>query len=116
MDNAISLNKARRRVAAVLLGLSAAGIGGIASASATIPDADVPSVVVRYGDLNLASEQGARALYQRIAWAAKQVCPERESRDLESLSRSRTCQKDAIERAVQSVHSDSLAAIYATAY
>jgi UrcA family protein len=35
---------------------------------------DVQKRIVRYGDLNLASEQGRAALDQRIRRAAKQVC------------------------------------------
>jgi len=113
-------NEARRGAAALILAL-AAGAGTIATASAATrpaaaPDADVPSMVVRYGDLNLATEQGAKTLYRRIAFVAKQVCPDGESRDLESLNRARACQHEAIERAVHSVHNERLAAAYAAAF
>lgn len=33
-----------------------------------------PSVVVRYGDLNLSTAEGARTLHQRLASAAWEVC------------------------------------------
>jgi UrcA family protein len=86
------------------------------SAAAAAPGADVPSRVVRYGDLNLATEQGVKELYRRIAFVAKQVCPDGESRSLESISRARVCQHEAIERAVRQVHNERLAAAFAAAY
>jgi UrcA family protein len=83
------------------------------TASATTPAADVPSATVRFGDLNLATEQGARTLYRRIAMVAKQVCPDGGSRDLSRLAHAQACQKQAIERAVREVNSPHLAAAYA---
>jgi UrcA family protein len=115
MNDATSISKTGRRAAVLALALFA-GAGMIATASAATPDADVPSAHVRYGDLNLSTEQGAKALYRRIASAARQVCPDGESRGLENLNRARSCQRAAIERAVQSVHNEHLAAIYAAAF
>jgi len=115
MSNANTFHKASRLAAALALTV-AAGAGTIATASAATPGADVPSAVVRYGDLNLSTEQGAKTLYRRIALVARQVCPDGESRDLESLNRARTCQREAIERAVHAVHNERLAAVYSAAY
>ena len=114
-----SFNKVGRASAAFILAV-AAGAGTIATASASpapaaAADADVPSAVVRYGDLNLATEQGVKTLYRRIAFVAKQVCPDGESRGLENLNRARTCQQEAIGRAVNAVHNERLAAVHAAA-
>ena len=111
------MNKALTMILAL-----AAGAATLTTASAATPgvtaasDADVSAIVVRYGDLNLATEQGTKALYRRIAFVAKQVCPDGESRGLENLNRARACQRDAIARAVQSVHNERLAAIFSAAY
>lgn len=54
--------------AAMALGL--ASIGGGANAQSD----DVVSVKVKYADLNLASEAGARAMLHRIRRAAQEIC------------------------------------------
>ena len=38
-------------------------------------DGEIPSVTVKYADLNLSTEEGSRALYVRLVAAAQQVCP-----------------------------------------
>ena len=91
----------------------AAAFGALSSASAATSDSSVPSVTVRYADLNLSTEAGAKALYQRIAYAAKQVCPVADIRDLSRLVIARACQQAAIEGAVSSVNSPLLAANHA---
>lgn len=112
MNYSNAFSNTSRGAAALILVL---GAGTIATASAAAVDADVPSIVVRYGDLNLSTEQGAQALYRRIAFVAKQVCPDGESRGLESLNHARACQRGAIERAVKAVHNERLAAAHAAA-
>jgi UrcA family protein len=99
------------RIAALAAGIIAAAAVG-ASAAGT-PAADAPSVVVHYADLNLATEQGARALYQRIAIAAWNVCPVEDNRDLRAAAERRTCREQAIARAVRDVGTPLLAAVYA---
>jgi len=74
---------------------------------------DVPSVAVQYGDLNLATEEGAHRLYGRIATAAHKVCERQNSRDLQTFAATKTCESAAIARAVNDVHSPGLAATYA---
>jgi UrcA family protein len=44
--------------------------------TASIGSTEAPSRVVRYGDLNLATPDGVRALYSRIQTAAWKVCGE----------------------------------------
>lgn len=101
----------RTAAAALTLGAAFAVMG---TASAAAPTADVLSATVRYADLNLSTVEGARTLYRRIAFVAKQVCPGSDSRELFRIARSQVCQKEAIERAVHQVNSPHLATLYAT--
>ena len=72
-----------------------------------------PSVAVRYDDLNLADPAGVNALYRRIAHAARQVCPDVYSRDLNVVSAGERCQAAAVARAVSDVHDTQLALVHA---
>jgi UrcA family protein len=113
----ITSNLTRRARTALLVGCSLAGTLGVAQAatpndSVSLDDA-VPSAVVNYGDLNLATEAGARTLYQRLAVAAKQVCPIEEARSLGEVAQSHACRAEAIARAVRQVNSPQLAALSA---
>jgi UrcA family protein len=103
------------RAAAIALAASLAAVSAGTALAAPAAE-DAPSTTVRYGDLNLATEKGARILFQRISNAAKQVCPDADYRDLSSQVRARTCQKEAVERAVREVKSPHLAALFAKAH
>lgn len=69
--------------------------------------------VVRYTDLDLQTEAGALALYTRISTAARRVCPDEGSRNLQWLAAIRACRAQAIDRAVSGIGSEKLAAIHA---
>lgn len=102
---------------AVLVGGSLLGSLGVAQATTpantvTITN-EVPTVVVRYGDLNLATESGARKLYHRLSVAAQAVCPVEDARQLAALDSNRTCRANAIARAVHQINSPQLAALHA---
>ena len=71
----------------------------------------MPTVVVRYGDLDLSTTDGANVLYQRISVAARQVCPFEDSRALVADGKNRACREAAIERAVNAVNNPQLAAV-----
>jgi UrcA family protein len=86
---------------------------GASVAEAATQSADVPSMVVRYADLDITTEQGAHTLYRRIVAAAQYVCPRADIRDLGRFAESRSCQAQATARAVQAVSSPRLAAVYA---
>jgi UrcA family protein len=90
----------------------AVGLAGVAR-SAT-PEA-APSVRVPYGDLNLASEQGANTLHARVAAAARQVCaPDGlDMRNLQAYWAARSCETHAIAQAVREVHSLKVASLAA---
>jgi UrcA family protein len=77
---------------------------------------DVPRLEVKYSDLDLATEQGARTLYRRIATAARGVCPRGEGSIIPKMDEiSRTCINEAISRAVREVNSPRLAEVEAAA-
>lgn len=73
---------------------------------------DVPATVVRYQDLNLATDTGARVLLQRIRFAADAVCPAVDNRDLGRFMAHKRCVELAVSRAVEQVGSARLAAVY----
>jgi len=92
-------------------GAAALLVGAISVASAA-PLSEVAAVTVRYDDLNLNTDQGNSVLYQRIVFAAEQVCGQPDIRELAASAAAKACKRDAIARAVNSVHSSRLAAIY----
>src|SRR5579863_10073123 len=78
-------------------------IGSLAPAGAAVPAGALPSAVVNYSDLNLATEAGVRALYLRIVGAARQICGAPDNRDLPEMRLSSNCRQEAIARGVQAV-------------
>jgi UrcA family protein len=103
-----------RALAACLTALAGSVLATSAhAAGAETPANEAPSVAVRYDDLDLASEQGALALYRRLEAAARRVCPLEDTRDLGGFMRSRACQSEALARAVRTVNNPQLAAVQA---
>ena len=84
-----------------------------ATSFAGAPSSDVPSVSVRYDDLNLTTSVGANALYHRISVAARQVCPDVYSRDLAVVAAGERCQANAVAHAVRDLNNPQLALIHA---
>ena len=102
----------RRPGAGLLIALAGAVLTagfGVANAA---PADDQPSMVVKYDDLDLSSKEGTLALYQRIAAAARQVCPNEETRQLGSLEFTLACRRAAVDRAVSTLHNPQLAALH----
>src|SRR5262245_42289577 len=66
-------------------------------------------VVVKYGDLNLASPEGVSVLYRRLHSAAVHVC-EDDSPYLEKKAEVKACIADSMERAIARVNSPALTA------
>jgi UrcA family protein len=89
-------------------------LGSAAIARAAGPEEVVPSITIRYDDLDLATEQGTHGLYRRIVEAARKVC---EPHDADALGRLavRYCRQQTISRAVQLVGNPRLAALHAAA-
>jgi UrcA family protein len=86
-----------RVLGASLLATAALAIAGTASAQA-----DDPSIHVSYADLNLHSQQGARAILGRIEDAADQVCGgQPDMRQLTERALYQACRRQAVEHAVR---------------
>ena len=93
----------------VLAACTTLGVVGSAHAASD----DVPSLTVRYSDLNIATEQGSQALFSRIVVAAGVVCGPDDIRDLHAIADAKICRAQANARAVRDVNSPMLAAVYA---
>lgn len=107
-DASLMLN----RVFAVLAYGAALALGmpSVAHSSAD----KLPSVVVRYSDLDVRHEAGARALLGRLWHAAHHVCaPEPDIGDLKRLVQFEACVKDSMDRAVSDAHVPLVSALYA---
>jgi UrcA family protein len=82
---------------------------GITPAWSNTPD--VPSVTVRYADLDLSTSAGANTLYRRIQAAAKQVCRSPGTDLIEQIGW-RSCYRSAVGDAVRKVNSPLLIAVH----
>jgi UrcA family protein len=101
-----------RFLAAPVLGLAAAAASWCAApALAQISDA-VPSVTVKYSDLNIGSRPGAQTLLERIEAAANTACGGApDIRQLNQLASFEACRRAAVARAVVAVGSPALMAV-----
>jgi UrcA family protein len=94
-------------------------IGGLFAQNAAAEKYTITrSLVVKYGDLDLAQPEAASVLYQRIRNAAHRVCAmvEDAPMDLASGARRRACMKVAIHKAVASVDKPTLWAKFNTTW
>ena len=72
----------------------------------------VPSVLVKYGDLNIGSRAGAQVLLRRIEVAANTACGgEPDIRQLSQLASFEACRRSAVARALVGVDSPMLTAM-----
>lgn len=76
-----------------------------ATAQATVPAKGVQQQVVRYGDLNLASQSDSQILLGRIKSAARNVCGLHQGMPMpiEIQARLQACAEDATARALADV-------------
>lgn len=88
-----------------LLAVAMASICTIANAGS--PEQSTQRTV-RFADLDLSRPAGIAVLYQRIRVAAREVCQPFSERDLMLLTDARSCFRDAIDHAVDDVHSPAL--------
>ena len=74
----------------------------------------LPTVVVKYADLNLSNPEGVTALYRRITAAARDVCQYYDIRSGSSLRPGATdaCVRKALQDAVTKVGHPALSALY----
>jgi UrcA family protein len=99
------------KLALLALG-SLAGVLALGTANAASPD-EVPSTVVKYGDLSLSTDLGVQMLYQRIVRAAEKVCPDVSIQSLSARVKVHECRKEAVARAIRQIDNSQLAALYA---
>jgi len=86
--------------------LLAAGVVGLAAGSGAYASevVNLPSVHVKYADLNLANDAGVTRLYTRLRAAAKQVCEYSSS----PAQVDNGCMSRALDQAVASVGNERL--------
>jgi UrcA family protein len=73
---------------------------------------EIPSVTVRYTDLNLNTPAGVEALYARLRAAARDVCNVGERRPLNAAIAAKTCYRQVLGAAVDNVQSLKLSALH----
>jgi UrcA family protein len=103
-----------RIVIAALLAI-AAGVPASSYADAPTKDGDIPSVAVKYSDLNLSTTEGSHALYQRLVDAARRVCPQQGY--VTELAHNREvqhCVTTTVERAVKEIKNPQFAEVAAS--
>jgi UrcA family protein len=89
-----------------------AAIAMIAVVATGARASDVRQMRVNCADLNLETQAGAVALFQRIRFAAEQVCAVRGTRDLVILAKVRACTDHAIADAIAAANNTKLTEIY----
>jgi UrcA family protein len=94
-----------------------AGIAALTLTALTcVQDAQADGIETRtvaYGDLNLDSAGGAKALYHRIKAAAREVCSPLDGKDLTLRAAWQSCYDHAIDAAVVKVNSREFAIVRA---
>lgn len=100
---------ARKTAVIAMAALAAALTANLASA--TTVDDEARQVVVRYSDLDLSRPEDARRLYGRIQSAAREVCENFRSHDLQRAQIYKQCMDKAIADAVAKLQSAQVAAI-----
>ncbi|MEJ0039264.1 MAG: UrcA family protein [Gammaproteobacteria bacterium] len=105
-----SSNRITRIVVAAILA-TAVGVPG--ASFAQVPDSS-PSITVKYSDLNLATPEGSRVLYQRLVDAAVKVCPQTgNAAELRNNRDARRCIAKTIEQTVKQIKSPQFAQVAA---
>ena len=98
--------------AAIYLALCATSLA-VLSIPAHAGESDgAPSRVVKFADLDLTRSAGVAALYARLQSAARQVCQPVAERDLKAEALARSCEAQAVERAVNEINVPQLASYY----
>jgi UrcA family protein len=95
----------------------AAGFIALSGAATVVPaqaaePAQSNTKIVRYGDLNLDSEQGAKVLYTRIRGAAGNVCSSLDGRTLTDKKLWQGCFDNAVASAVVQVNKARVTALH----
>ena len=101
-----------RFLTAPVLCLAAAATLSCAAPALAQTSDTVPSVAVKYSDLNIGSRSGAQVLLKRIEAAANTACGGApDIRQLDQWASFEACRKSAVARAVVAVDSPMLTAM-----
>jgi UrcA family protein len=87
-----------------------------ATASHAADDTAPPQVIVKFGDLDVSTSQGAAALYRRIHGAAVNVCSQMYVDKLAYKWHEAACLQKVIGDAVIKVDRPALSAVFASKY
>ena len=99
-------------MSALLLACGIAASAAAGAASAAPSEGDVLSKVVHYDPQSLATDQGARLVYRRIANAAAAVCPDPGLNPHWVSDAARECRRESIARAVHAINNPRLVALH----
>jgi len=108
-----SIRSPRSLIAAATL---SALISSFSAVSNAADAGDVPTAVVKYADLDIATSHGAAALYNRIRGASEGLCSPYDRGDAAVKLLWKQCVQHAIEGAVTKVDQPALSAVYAAKY
>lgn len=97
-----------------LAGVAASGAAGAADLAGG-GTRDAPKLAIRYAPSELATDEGARNVYQRIVAAAEEVCPGPVTGSHLVGSSAQHCRDKAVAAAVRSINNARLAAVYSAA-
>ena len=96
-----------KRLTQLLTVATALALTGVAGAT-TRSEGDVPSTIVKYGDLALNTKAGVAKLHARIHAAAELVCGNIDSRVLGLREQYDVCVSDAVTQSVAAVGNANL--------
>jgi UrcA family protein len=102
----------RIQLVARCVGLALIGGAVLCSRVLAGEPSDLPSITVKFADLNLQTPAGVEALYKRIHSAATQVCDSGGDRNLSILTYDRKCAAATETQAIEKVHNAALSAFY----
>jgi UrcA family protein len=108
----INQSKKSRRI--LVAGIVSACAMSLATMAVAADDPSAPKVNIRYGDLNLATSQGAKTLYERLISASYAVCETygRDANDNADPLGLQKCRNKVIADAVTKVGKPMLFAVY----
>ena len=87
------------------------GTTALCALSTSVQAEDVPHKTVKFADLNITTQAGAKVLYQRIRAAAQEVCALSVGKDPILRSAAHGCIETAIDKAVKGVDSPVLTSL-----
>ena len=95
---------------AALGALSSVSFGAVAETAER--SADLPSVTVRYADLNLNTPAGVETLYSRLRTASRALCNVDERRSLVEVMAAKSCYRQVLATAVNDANLPTLTTLH----